>query len=167
MKNWFDGCETIADAKKTYHELMMKYHPDKGGDVEISKEINNAFEAYCKDFMENAFYGYEKETGKTAYANKEFFAEILKQACDINCRVEVIGFWIYCFDAKEVYQEIKKIVDKNGKRFWFSGRHLAWVYNGEDKVNKKKKYFLTTDKVRQINGFDIVREKEEQKKITA
>ena len=37
---YFKDCETVADIKREYRRLCSIHHPDKGGDVEIQKEVN-------------------------------------------------------------------------------------------------------------------------------
>ena len=42
---YFKNIQSLDDLKKQYRELLKKHHPDNGGDVEIMKEINVAFDA--------------------------------------------------------------------------------------------------------------------------
>lgn len=39
-----DGSATWSDVVKVYRKLAIKHHPDKGGDVELMKKINAAYE---------------------------------------------------------------------------------------------------------------------------
>ena len=155
--NYFSECTTIAAAKKLYHKLMMENHPDKGGDTETAKAINGAFEDFCKRFMNDAFTAYEKESGYASSADVDTFAEVLKNVVQFNCRVEVIGFWIYCFESFEVKDELKAM------GFFFSKKHRAWIFNGQAKRSIRTK--LTTDDVRSLHGAEIIREREERKAI--
>lgn len=41
---YFENLETMEEVKKQYRKLAMKFHPDKGGDEEIFKAINNEYE---------------------------------------------------------------------------------------------------------------------------
>jgi len=58
--------ETSEDCiKKAYHKLAMKHHPDKGGDPETFKEINDAFEKTRKppishDIFAQMFRGFQQ-----------------------------------------------------------------------------------------------------------
>lgn len=42
--SYFAGCNTKEQLKKRHRELCMKYHPDKGGDVEIFKKMQSEYE---------------------------------------------------------------------------------------------------------------------------
>lgn len=159
MNNYFSTCKTTEEAKKLYKHLMKENHPDMGGDVEIAKEINAAFDTFCDRFMGDAFTSYKTETGNTAYAETSAFGAILAEALKINCRVEIIGFWIYAFESYEVKDQLKKFA------FWFSKKHRAWVYSGKAKRNIRSKY--TTDDVRAMHGSEVVQEEKAQNKISA
>jgi hypothetical protein len=45
-----------------------------------------------------------------------------------DCKIEIIGSWIYCFDAYLFKNELEAL------GFWFSSRHGAWVYSGHEKI---------------------------------
>lgn len=48
--HYFAGCKNMKEAKARYRELMKKYHPDAGGNEEISKKINAEYDAIKKKF---------------------------------------------------------------------------------------------------------------------
>ena len=41
---YFAQCKTLDDLKKEFRRLAMIHHPDRGGDVETMKEINNEYD---------------------------------------------------------------------------------------------------------------------------
>ena len=48
---YFEGCMSFEDAESRYRQLMMRHHPDKGGNVETAKTINEQYKAV------KAYYG--------------------------------------------------------------------------------------------------------------
>lgn len=44
--DYFAGCKNAQDAKKKYRELCRLHHPDKGGDAEKMKEVNQQYESW-------------------------------------------------------------------------------------------------------------------------
>jgi hypothetical protein len=50
------------------------------------------------------------------------FQEILRKIINLDCQIEIIGYWIYYFNSKEVREQLKEF------GFWFSGKHKAWQY---------------------------------------
>ena len=46
MKNHFENCKTLDEAKKLYFKLAMKLHPDKGGDTAEFQELLSQFQAF-------------------------------------------------------------------------------------------------------------------------
>ena len=98
------------------------------------------------------------------YENKEWkptadavtpFQDILQKIINLDCEIEIIGYWIYCFNSKEVKEQLKEL------GFWFSGKHKAWIYSGKAKKNITSKE--TLDEIRARKGSQKI-EKEEQDK---
>jgi hypothetical protein len=88
---------------------------------------------------------------------KKLYKKLLMQyhlwkIINLDCQIEIIGYWIYCFNSKKVKEELKEL------GFWFSSKHEAWVYSG----NPKKKGG-TLDEIRAKKGHRKT-EKEEQEK---
>lgn len=54
--DWLKGSKNKADAKKRYRDLAMKHHPDRGGNPEHMKKVNEEWEGAQahKDFPKMA-----------------------------------------------------------------------------------------------------------------
>ena len=159
MKNYFGTCTSLNEAKKMYRDLMLKNHPDVGGDDETAKEINNAFDFFCARFMSDSFASYTSDHDFHGNVNINLFSEILAKVCRINCRVEVIGFWVYAFESFGVKDQLKEW------GFWWSVKHKAWVYSGMKKRSIRTKY--STDEVRKMHGSEVIRDKDNNQKTVA
>ena len=42
--SYFSGCTTKEQIKKRHRELCMKYHPDRGGNVEMFRQMQSEYE---------------------------------------------------------------------------------------------------------------------------
>jgi hypothetical protein len=156
--NYFEKCQSVEEAKKTYRELLMQYHPDHTGEEgeTTTKEIIAQFNAFLNGFMFHSFNSYYED--KEWKPNDEAvtpFQEILQKIINLDCEIEIIGYWIYCFNSKEVKEQLKAL------GFWFSGKHKAWIYSGKPKRNISSRE--TLDEIRARKGSQKV-EKEEQEK---
>ena len=138
----------------------MQYHPDIAGQEgeAITKTIISQFNAFLNGFMSNSFNSY--------YSDKDWkpdpeavtpFQEILQKIIDLECEIEIIGFWIYCFNSKEVKEQLKEL------GFWFSGKHKAWIFSGRTKRNISSRE--TLDAIRASKGsHKIQKQKQKQEK---
>lgn len=160
---YFTTCKTIEDVKKTYKELLFKFHPDISTDpnaTEICKAINNEYEkafAQFKNIHENAkgeTYTTSTESSETA---KEY-ADIINQIIHFEgCTVEIIGSWIWLSGNTKPYKEqIKKI----GGFHWSSNK-LSWYYHKEP-FHKKGDKKLSLDDIRTMFGSETVQAKQRQ-----
>ena len=141
--NYFENCETIEAAKKMYHSLLKENHPDKGGDTFTCQNIINQFESYLNTFTAGIFSTEENEKYKHF---SDAFQNVINKIINFeNMRIQVIGYWIYCFNSFEYKEELKVL------GFWFSKKHKAWIFSGSQK--KRIRTRLTTDDVRNIHGY--------------
>ena len=138
--------------------LTIHYHPDHAGKEgeTVTVEIINEFDRFLDGFISNSFDEYfaDKET-KPDYSTITPFQEILKQIIHLDCEIEIIGYWIYCFNSYAVYEYLKEL------GFWFSSKHKAWVYSG----GKKNRYVTkaTLEQLRQLKGnYKVKKEESEQ-----
>ena len=154
----FEHCQSVEEAKKLFRKLLMQYHPDHAGEEgeAITKEIISQFKAFLNSFMSHSFNSYyEDKEWKPKPETVTPFMEILQKIINLDCEIEIIGYWIYCFNSKEVKDYLKEL------GFWFSGKHKAWIYSGKAKKNISSKE--TLDSIRAKKGSHKV-EKEEQEK---
>jgi curved DNA-binding protein CbpA len=155
---YFNQCKSIEEAKKHYRELLKQYHPDHAGQEgeEITKEIIKQFNAFLNNFMSQSFNSY--------YADKDWkpdegaetpFQEILQKIINLDCEIEIIGYWIYCFNSYEVREQLREM------GFWFTAKHKAWVYSGRAKRNITSRE--TLDEIRAKKGSQKIEKKEQEK----
>ena len=145
---YFSGALTLEQAKSLFRSLCMEHHPDKGGDEEIFKEINAEWEYFLAHSMASAFS--EAGDTKTGDNRAQDFADILKDVMQFNCTIEIIGFWIYCFNSFAYKDQLKAM------GFWFSMKHKAWIYSGDAKRKIRTGYTLADNRAKW--GSEKVRE---------
>jgi curved DNA-binding protein CbpA len=144
---YFDKCNTIDDAKKLYRELLKQFHPDIAGEAgqENTVKIINEFEKFIDCFMSNSFSEYYADKDETPDMSVITpFQEVLKKIIHLDCDIEIIGYWIYCFNSFSVKYQLKEL------GFWFSSKHKAWVFSGHNKSRYVTK--ATLDQLRETKG---------------
>ena len=149
FKTFFYGLETLQAVKNKYRELAKTYHPDTGGNEEQMKLLTAAFEWAAANIYRLAAMKYATEKGYDFDNCKtSSMAEILRQVVGLNCRLEIIGTWLYAFDAYSVKKELKEL------GFWFSVKHKAWIFNGRTK--RRCRNFMNTDEIREKYGSEQI-----------
>jgi len=97
--------ESAADKlalKKKYRDLAMQHHPDKGGDEEMAKEINNAYEVLAKAKISKSSgidwdaigakyrrWGVQIKTSLLANFNPEVFTAYFKEHSGYDFKYEI------------------------------------------------------------------------------
>jgi hypothetical protein len=130
--NYFQHCQSVEETKKRYRELLMQYHPDHAGEEgkATTKEIISQFNAFLNGFMSHSFNSYyEDKEWKPAPGAETPFQEILQKIINFDYEIEIIGYWIYCFNSYEIKEHLREL------GFWFNRKHKAWVYSGRAKRN--------------------------------
>jgi len=150
---YFNESMSLDEGKKEYKRLLKEFHPDVGGSEEICKKIISEFESFCNAKIQGAFNGAKN----TFDADANVFASILKKVMEFNCKIEIIGFWIYATESYEYKDQLR-----NMGFFWAAGKK-AWIYNGESKKKIRSKYSL--DDVRKMKGSRMLRDREENLKL--
>jgi hypothetical protein len=156
--NFFEHCQSVEQAKKRYRELLMQYHPDHAGEEgeAITKEIINQFNAFLKSFMSHSFNSYyEDKDWKPAADAVTPFQDILEKIINLECEIEIIGYWIYCFNSYEVREKLREL------GFWFTKKHKAWVYSGKAKKNITSRE--TLEEIRASKGSQKVSKEEKDR----
>lgn len=158
--SYFSGCASVEEAKKLYHALLKKNHPDIAGDAGQAEtvEIIKEFKEFLDNFAKNSFRSYYTAKGEEAdFENLTPLMQLLHTVAFMDCEVEVIGKWIYCFNSYSVRGRLKEL------GFWFSSKHKAWIFSGS-----VKKQYVTGAKLDQIRAAKgCVKVRKAQKKEEA
>jgi hypothetical protein len=129
----------------------------RGKGEAITKEIIQQFNAFLNGFMSHSFNSYYEDKEWKPKADAVYpFQEVLQKIITLDCEIEIIGYWIYCFNSREVKEQLKEL------GFWFSGKHKAWIYSGRPKRLRAGKE--TLDEIRAKKGSQKVEREEQEEK---
>ena len=150
--SFFKNCRTLQEVKQQYKKLAMHYHPDRGGDEETMKQINQAYDG----IISNPFFNF---SGQKDEVKEDFikFPEIINQIIGFNVKIEICGSWIWLSGNTVKYKEDLKRIG-----FRWSPNKIMWYWRpfGFRSVNKTPQ---TMEYIRNIYGSDLVRKEEEEK----
>jgi len=82
---------TFEEAKSLYRELLLKNHPDKGGNNEICAEIINEYKSFINTILQKNCDDIQKEKGFTPKTDIGNLSEILSKISTFNMTIEIIG----------------------------------------------------------------------------
>ena len=124
---------TLDGLKAAYRAASMKYHPDHGGDIEMMKLVNLAYE-FLKDNKWSAYDG-------RAAANGPNLTESIKAVWDKvkhypATEGELIGTWIWLHGETWRY---KKELKEHG--FRWSNNKRAWYWHPEGYRKRSRRTF--------------------------
>lgn len=156
---FFKDIETLEDLRNQYKTLVYIHHPDKGGNVEDMQALNNEYEKlreiYKNKHRTKEGKVYTKQS--TAEDVPDKFVEIINDIIKFNVRIEIIGEWIWVFNAYQCKDILKQ------KGFFYCSNKKAWAWAENPKTNKFK---LTLKQIRNIYDSQVIKDIEQQQKIT-
>jgi hypothetical protein len=120
---YFENCKTLSDIKRVFREQSKILHPDTGGN-------EDQFKAFIAEY-EYMLRTYVSENVQQKNMDTYVFNSILRKIMSYDIDIEIIGYWIYCYNSFHYRNELK------GIGFWFSKKHKAWIYNGSTKIKKR------------------------------
>ena len=142
--NYFNNCTTLDEAKKAYYQLAMLHHPDRGGNAETFKVVNNQFQAFKPSTLK-----YENEVSDWSATE---YAEIIEALLKIQgIKIEICGSWVWIDgDTKPVKDQIKAVANDQFK-VGFSANKCKWYVSpaGYKKFTKKT---VSMDTIRNVYG---------------
>ena len=142
----------LEELKKEYKRLAMINHPDKGGDAEIMKAINNEYEVMF-NLLKN-----RTETTTPINETPAEYIEIINVLINLaNINIEIVGSWIWVDgDTYEVKEQLKEI------GFQWSKSRKKW-YLGEITGSKNYKKESDFDKLRNKYGSQTIQGNKKEK----
>lgn len=143
---YFTNIKNLEELRAEYKKLIKKYHPDNGGSVTITQEINNEYEK---------LFAKLKNVSETEYSNisKSFDAEtdailrdVIYKIINFDVDIEIIGSWIWVTGNTYSFKnELKKL------NFKWSSKKTAWYFHHETYIKRKHKVF-SLDEIRSYYG---------------
>jgi len=141
--------KTLEELKAQYRQLAMQHHPDRGGDLEAMKAINNEYDLLfpkLKDIhqtKEGETYTAKQTTTETADQFKDLISELMKMD---DIVIEIIGCFVWVTGNTKPYKEQLKAL-----RFQWHSKKIAWYLKPEDyRKRSRKDYDL--DEIREMYG---------------
>ena len=125
---WFQEIETLKDLRKRYRQLVIKYHPDNGGDEYILKQINDEYDILFKrmkeDYEHKDTYSSASDKQKQSYdwqKDAQIRDIILQLSRFKDISVEIIGVWIWVSNCYEYRKELKELGFRwaSQKQMWY------------------------------------------------
>lgn len=145
---WFNEVTSINELRVHYKRLLMKYHPDNGGEVSDMQEINAEYDVLFACLkVENEVRG-ESFTYDENEENKAF-KEVLNTIIRYHMEIEIIGSWIWCFNCYTYKDRLKEI------GFKFSPKKKAWCWHYGD-YRRHYKGEISLDDIRTKYGSQKV-----------
>jgi curved DNA-binding protein CbpA len=121
MSNYFQTATTVEDIKSTYRNLAFQYHPDRGGDAEIMKEINRQYQDALKA-LDGRTFG-EKEYRYKEDVEQELMEKIQTLLKLTSLDIALIGYWIWVTGDTRNHKERLKAEGLKWHR-----ERKAWYY---------------------------------------
>lgn len=143
---YFEGLTEENLIKARYKELAKMYHPDKGGDTAIMKEVNAQYESVLT--------GMYQISGKSITEIDEIFKSDILLREKLNAIlsfedliIEICGNWLW------VTGDTKKCKDilKNLGFFWASKKE-AWYFRSEQFKSYGNRRTQSLDEIRYKHG---------------
>ena len=110
---YFKDLNSMEAVKKQYRKLAMKYHPDRGGNEEVFKQINNEYEEAMEQAKINetrkAKTKKEEDFIKSQYMNSKNFREKIDKLIVLEgIEIEITGTWLWLRGNTYKYKEYLK-----------------------------------------------------------
>lgn len=139
--------------KKFWRAACSKYHPDKGGSVEMMQAVNQAYESL------KGFEGYaeakEEDSGNYGEALNEAINKIIHLE---GIKIEVCGAWVWVTGNTKQYKDI--LGRKNGGAgFYYASKKQAWYFRPEGWKSKGRGKW-SMDDIRSTHGSNSVRRRQ-------
>lgn len=145
---WLQNIDSIAELRKQYRELLKKYHPDNpGGDLEITQEINTEYDILFFELMKG-----DSDGKKYTTEENENFKMVLNRIINFDIEIEIIGSWIWCFEAYGYKDSLKAL------GFKWAAKKKAWTWHHAP-YRKNHGREIPLEEIREKYGAETVRKK--------
>lgn len=152
--------ESLNELKQLYRAFAMQYHPDRGGDEDAMKAINNEFTALFEvlktkqntEAKEQRDQGNYKGPRPTTETPQEFIEIVEKLSKIENIVIELCGSWIWISGQTRENREALKAAGC----LWSPNKKQWYWRHEEDGCRKHKGDLLDMDEIRDLYGSQII-----------
>jgi len=141
--------KTLEELKRQYRKLVFTHHPDKGGDVEKMKAVNNEYDTLFKILKDvhktkdGETYTAKQASAETADQFKDLINELMKME---NIEIEIIGCFVWVTGNTKAYKEKLKEL-----KFQWHSKKTAWFLKPENYRCKSRRNY-EFDEIRDMYG---------------
>ena len=146
---------TLDELKKQYRKLAMLHHPDRGGNLDTMKAINNEHDALFEVLKTDQNRRADADTtGRTKHTTEtaEEFRDILGILLHLDgLKVELCGCWLWISGDTKANKDALKAAGcrwSNGKKMWY------WRHP-EDAQRYHKGHKYSIDDIRAKYGSQV------------
>ena len=147
---YFSNCKSIEEAKRLYHKLAVKNHPDLGGNLETMQAINNEYDLIAEQ-LKNI---HESVNGDTYTSEQSENTEIPADFRDMinnlihmdGVTIELVGRWIWLTGNTYSHKDTIKQLG-----FKYASNKKAWFWHSEQDGTANKRS-MSLDKIKEKYG---------------
>ncbi len=141
--------KTLEELKKQYRKLVFMHHPDKNGDAEKMKAVNNEYDKLFKilkdvhQTKDGETYTAKQTSKETADQFKDLINELMKMD---DIEIEIIGCFVWVTGNTRAYKDKLKEL-----KFQWHSKKTAWFLKPENYRCKSRKNY-EFDEIREMYG---------------
>ena len=145
---YFENIKTIEEAKKTYRSLAKENHPDKGGDAEKMKVINNEYDFICAKILKGE--NLSDADFSSNWESSQLFKEKINAIINLEgIEIEIVGLWLWITGNTYLVKDAIKTAG-----FFFAKKKQAWFWRPEHAAGGRGK--STLDELRSKYGSEKI-----------
>lgn len=149
---FFKGVKNISELRATYKELIKKYHPDCGGDLETMQEINAEYDALFAKLPKDAPQGDTAETQTAANGDgvTDAMRAVLERLASLDgIKIEICGSWVWVSGAT---YPVKDAIKAAG--CFFSRKKSMWYWRAAESGHYHKRGGASMEQIREKYGSE-------------
>ncbi len=156
MNKWFNECQSIEDLRKAYKELVLKNHPDRGGDNETMASINAEYDQLFNEMKLGSKNNLEQ------VEMPEEFRTIINKLLNLHgLKIEICGAWLWI--SGDTY--MNKAALKACGCFWAS-KKMQWYWRPAEAKSFNHRP-VSMDRIRAKYGSNVVAGNEQKSLVGA
>lgn len=138
---FFKGVKNISELRATYKELIKKYHPDCGGDLETMQGINAEYDALFAKLPKDAPQGDTVTDAMRA---------VLERLASLDgIKIEICGSWVWVSGATYPVRDAIKAAG-----CFFSRKKAMWYWRAAESGHHHKRGGASMEQIRKKYGSE-------------